>query len=78
MSLSPKPTKPFKDVQYDAWFQSIQTWLGPQGQTGSTAIRPTVNLYVGLSYFDTTLGYPVFVKQVSPSIIWVNGSGTPV
>lgn len=30
--------------------------------SGSTGSRPTVGLYVGLPYFDTTLGKPVWVK----------------
>jgi hypothetical protein len=37
-------------------------------------------VYVGLSYFDTTLGYPVFAKSVVSSanaqvVVWVNASG---
>ena len=85
MSLSPVPltriitTK--GEVLTDVWtqfFNSVQQWLGPQGQKGATSARPTTNLYVGLSYFDTTLGYPVFVKQVSPSVVWVNASGSTV
>lgn len=63
---------------YQSWFSSIQTWLGPIGQTGTTAARPTNNLYIGLGYFDTTLGYMVWVKQVSPTIVWVNYNGTVV
>lgn len=84
-SQNPIPTRPVIDQQgnvldrlYQAWFGGIQQWLGPIGQTGATSARPTNNLYIGLSYFDSTLGYPVFVKQISPSIVWVNASGTPV
>jgi hypothetical protein len=84
MSLSPKPTLPTllqgnrTHPSYDQWFNSIQTWLGPQGQTGATTVRPTAGLYVGLAYFDATLGYPVFVSAVGPPVVWVNASGTPV
>lgn len=60
---------------WQAWFGSIQNWLGPQGAVGSTTTRPKVGIYVGLSYFDTTLGKPVFVQQVSPSIVWVDATG---
>lgn len=63
---------------YQSWFNSIQIWLGPIGQTGTTAARPTKNLYIGLGYFDTTLGYMVWVKQISPAIVWVNYNGTVV
>jgi hypothetical protein len=63
-----------------SWFQSIQRWLGPIGQTGVTSARPNSGVYVGLSYFDTTLGYPVFAKSVVSSanaqvVVWVNASG---
>ena len=92
MSLTPLPTttnivtdangRPKSDLYlertYQSWFAAIQRWLGPIGQNGTTAARPTKNLYVGLSYYDTTLGYPVFVHQVSPSIIWHNGAGAAV
>ena len=48
----------------------------PNTFSGTTAKRPTkVNL--GQQYFDTTLGYPVFVKQVTP-VVWVNGAGLVV
>lgn len=85
MSLAPIPTDPQltdKDGKvtpiYQAWFASIQRWLSPVGQAGTTAQRPTKNLYVGQPYYDTTLGYPVWVHQVSPSIIWHNGAGAAV
>lgn len=85
MSLAPIPTT-FQltdgrgriEPTYQAWLASIQQWLGPQGQYGTTAARPTKNLWIGLQYFDQTLGYPVFVKQISPSIVWVNYNGTTV
>ena len=83
-STSPIPTRPIitqkgdlLDRLYQAWFGGIQQWLGPIGQYGPTAARPVNNLYIGLPYFDTTLGYPVFVAQVSPSIVWTAvGGGT--
>ena len=82
-STTPLPTRPVIDDQgrvtldrlYQAWFNGIQQWLGPIGQTGTTAQRPTKNLWIGLPYYDTTLGYPVFVHQISPSIVWHNASG---
>ena len=41
---------------------------------GTTANRPTVNLQIGTTYFDTTLGIPIWYK----GIVWVNSSGTTV
>lgn len=84
MSLAPIPTDPKATDEgkltpaYQSWFASIQRWLAPVGQFGTTAQRPTRNLYVGQGYYDTTLGYPVWVHQASPSIIWHNGAGAAV
>lgn len=84
-SSNPLPTRPLitmdgkvLDKLYQAWFNAIQVWLGPIGQSGTTAARPTKSLYVSLQYFDTTLGKPVFVKQVTPSIVWVDATGSVV
>jgi hypothetical protein len=85
MSLSATPATPIIGTKgerltpiWQVWFNSIQQWLGPQGQFGTTTKRPTSGLYIGLSYYDQTLGYPVFVHQVTPTIVWHNGAGTPV
>jgi len=45
--------------------------------SGTTANRPTTYLWVGRIYFDTTLGKPVWLKSVSPSV-WVDAAGTSV
>jgi hypothetical protein len=90
MSLSPLPTDDHVDVAlkvrlspvYTQWFQSIQRVLGPQAQSGPTASRPTANVYVGLDYFDTTLGYKVTTNSATTArpqvVVWVNGSGSVV
>lgn len=44
--------------------------------SGTTAQRPAP-LAVGQPYFDTTLGLPIVVKQLSP-VIWVDGAGVQV
>lgn len=44
--------------------------------SGTTANRP-VPLSVGQPYFDTTLGFMIWVKQISPPI-WVAASGVQV
>jgi hypothetical protein len=86
VSLSPVPTirtiddgrKTHIDPIWMAWFNSIQFWLFPIGQFGTTANRPTTSLYIGRRYYDTTLGYPVWVHQITPTIIWHNGAGASV
>lgn len=57
------------------WFD--QLWLKIDSDShGTTANRPTKNLYIGRRYFDETLGYPVYVKTLVP--VWVNGAGAVV
>jgi hypothetical protein len=83
--LAPLPINvPLVDKQgnqapvWQAWFNSVYTWCVGNGQSGTTTQRPTYGLFIGRQYFDTTLGYMVAVKTVSPSVVWVNGAGTPV
>ena len=45
-------------------------------QSGTTLQRP-VPTYIGQSYFDTTLGFQINCKQLSP-VIWVAASGVSV
>lgn len=51
-------------------------------QGGTTAQRPTLASTPPVKqfqlYFDTTLDQPVFVSQISPSIVWVNAAGVVV
>ena len=44
--------------------------------SGSTSNRP-VPSFVGQAYFDTTLGFMVWTKQISPAI-WVDAAGVAV
>jgi hypothetical protein len=45
--------------------------------SGTTANRPTTNLFIGRPYFDTTLGKPIAIKSLGPTV-WVDGVGTVV
>ena len=82
--LAPLPTDPRISNNgtiasaYQAWFQSIQKWCSPLGQSGPTTARPTKNLYVGQVFFDTTLHYPVWVNTVGPPVVWHDGAGNAV
>jgi hypothetical protein len=82
VSLAPIPTDPHVTdphgkvlPTYQSWFASIQRWLSPVGQVGTTAQRPTKNLYVGQSYLDQSLNKPIWVKAVSPAIVWMDATG---
>lgn len=61
-----------------AWFSKVFKAVKPFGGSGTTANRPTAELYEGLMYFDTTLGFPVYVKTVATPAVWVRYDGTVV
>jgi hypothetical protein len=41
---------------------------------GTTAERPAINLLIGQTYFDTTIGIPIWWNGT----VWKNASGTSV
>ena len=46
--------------------------------SGTTEERPVTNIYVGLQYFDTTLGKPIWIKWADGSGTWVDADGNEV
>jgi hypothetical protein len=64
-----------------AWLSALFGIVKPIGTSGTTAQRPIVTpnnqLYIGQGYFDTTLGYMVWIKSLTPTV-WVNGAGAVV
>jgi hypothetical protein len=73
--------KDMLSVEAYSWLDTVFNVLMPATQSGPTANRPTTRLWVGRVYFDTTLGYPVWVQSVNASTYvatWVNGAGTTV
>jgi hypothetical protein len=88
MPINPIPTDPvIVDTKqrltpvYQAFFSSVHDWLGAVGQSGPTSQRPVSTaqnpVYIGQEYFDTTLGFPVWLKQLNP-MVWVNAAGAMV
>ena len=88
MTLNAVPTDPMivDDKRrltsvYQGFFSSIHDWLGTVGQSGPTTARPVSSsqnqIYIGQQYFDTTLGKPIWAKQLNP-LVWVDGQGTIV
>ena len=63
------PTKSWVQV-----FQRWQTIIQSLQESGTTARRPTNLLWIGRRYFDTTLGTPVWLQSVKPSV-WVTYGG---
>ena len=56
------------------WFTKL--WGIQQDASGTTANRPVTNLFVGRMYFDVTLGKPIWLKSVTPTV-WVDSTGAP-
>ena len=73
--ISPPPIRdPLSPLalSWQSWFQGLYQESTPQ--SGTTANRPTKNLTVGLFYFDTTLGKPVWYEGPG----WVDATGASV
>lgn len=67
-----KPTMPWEAV-FSRWHAIILT-----GQdAGTTAKRPTTNLWIGRQFYDQTLNKPVYVSSVRPTV-WRDAAGTIV
>ena len=56
------------------FFNSVYTICNALTMSGTTANRPASGLWVGRTYFDTTIGKPIWFK--SPG--WVDATGAPV
>ncbi len=56
------------------WFNMVFLALSGLTTSGTTADRPTTALWVGRTYFDTTLGFSINWNGTA----WVDGTGTPV
>lgn len=62
---------------WGGWFSTAQNILTASSSSGVTAARPTTNQYIGMPFFDTTLGKPVWLKTPGASPVWVDATGTP-
>lgn len=64
-------------LRWQEYFTNVFNAIQAMQQSGTTAQRPVRGLWVGRMFFDTTLGYPIYLKSANPSV-WVDGSGTVV
>ncbi len=56
------------------WFARVHGLVNGMQQSGGTVGRPAKLVWIGLRFFDTDLGKPVYVKSVNP-IVWVDAAG---
>lgn len=73
---------PFDDA--GNWTPSWMQWLTRTHravlsvqQSGTTADRPDQLLWVGRTYYDTTLGKPIWLHAINP-IVWHDATGAAV
>ena len=62
-------------VSWAMFFEGL--FRGAQPQYGTTAQRPTAPT-LWQQYGDTTLGKPIWCKQITPSVVWIDATGTTV
>lgn len=60
------------DPAWYTYFVNGRNWIVQNSQSGTTAQRPTTNLYNGLFYFDTTIGKPIWYLTSG----WIKADGT--
>ncbi len=65
------------DRDFSLLINKIGQWLNENSQAGTTAQRPTENLYIGRQYFDVDVGDEIYIKSLNPTV-WVKGGGTVV
>lgn len=66
--------------EWASFFQALQQVGLAVSRSGTTALRPTDSFqerYRGMNYFDTTLGFPVWLS-IASSNVWVRYDGSPV
>jgi hypothetical protein len=56
------------------WVQRTHTIASSLQQSGPTSERPTSLLWIGRRYFDTDLGYPIWLRSIEPNV-WINAEG---
>jgi hypothetical protein len=68
----------FMSTDWAAFLSMVAQASYGQTRSGPTTERPSTDFksrYVGMPYFDTTLGLPVFLKYATSSV-WVKADGT--
>ena len=66
--------------QWQAFHHSVQQIVFNVSRSGPTASRPTSTLdgrFIGMPFFDTSLGFEIRLQSVNPDV-WVRWDGTPV
>lgn len=66
--------------EWQQFFHVVQQVVFASSRSGPTTSRPTEKMdgrYIGEPYFDSTLGYTIWLESVNPDV-WVDAAGNPV
>jgi len=78
MNRPPLESSPIMPV-WANWFTSAWRLLNTIEASGPTSKRPVSNLFIGMTYFDTTLNKPIWLKSFSAGVsVWIDATGTSV
>lgn len=78
MNRPPLESGPIKQ-EWSNWFTKVWLLLNTVEAKGSTAQRPTKNIFIGMTYFDTTLNKPIWVKgYTAGAAVWIDATGAVV
>ena len=72
--------RPHNNTDWITFFSVLQMIAFASTRSGTTAQRPTSatpGRWIGEPYFDTTLGFTIWLKSVGPDV-WVNSAGASV
>ena len=67
-------------TDWASYFHSVQQTVFNLSRSGPTASRPLSTLdgrWIGMPYFDTTLGKPIYLKSTNPDV-WITAAGAIV
>ena len=67
-------------LDWASFLHSLQQTAFGLSRSGPTTSRPTSTLdgrWIGMPYFDTTLGFEIYLKSVNPDV-WVRYDGVSV
>lgn len=78
-SVAPESAKARPTTSWVTFFSNAYQLLDALSSSGTTAQRPTKFLFAGRTYFDTTLGKPIWILSVAAGVgTWVDAAGVVV
>lgn len=62
------------DSAWQSFFSDVYDAVVSLQNTGPTTKRPTTALFIGMSFFDSTLNKPIWLRSARPNV-WVTADG---